>query len=142
MNWSRAGEFGFDQLHKFQEYDQNGGSHRNKRTNMAAANGLKVVAVLQYPTSFYADPWDPQAAASFCAWTAQTEGSKIAAFEITNEPNNGYAATEKTGLESETRHAYERCRQSGPCCQSADSCDRVRRARAADSGHARHGRKR
>src|SRR5260221_1610441 len=62
--------------------------------DMAAANGLKVVAVLQYPTSFYADPWDPQAAANFCAWTAQTEGSKIAAFEITNEPNNGYAATE------------------------------------------------
>jgi hypothetical protein len=62
--------------------------------DMAAANGLKVVAVLQYPTSFYADPWDPQSAANFCAWTAKTEGSKIAAFEITNEPNNSYAATE------------------------------------------------
>ena len=65
----------------------------------AAANGLKVVAILN-PNPLYADQWDPTAAAAFCAWLAKTEGPKIAAIEVINEPNNDYAAYEGSTWQS------------------------------------------
>ena len=59
----------------------------------AYANGLKVVAVLNYPPKFYSNPWSPPTkAANFCAWLAQHEGPKIAAIEVINEPNNTFAS--------------------------------------------------
>src|SRR5260221_11668980 len=68
--------------------------------DMAAGHGVKGGAVFQYPTSVYADPWDPQAAANFLAWAAQKESSKNAAFEITNQPKKGEGATEGRGAEA------------------------------------------
>src|SRR6266446_4774922 len=53
----------------------------------AASVGLKFVACLAYPPSFYGH-WDIQACANFAAWLAVDEGSKIAAIEVVNEPNN------------------------------------------------------
>jgi hypothetical protein len=59
----------------------------------AFANGLKVVAVLNYPPKFYPNPWSPATrAANFCAWLAQHEGLRIAAIEVINEPNNTFAS--------------------------------------------------
>jgi hypothetical protein len=61
--------------------------------NVAQTNGLKVVVVLN-PNPIYADPYDPVAASNFCAWLAKTEGAKIGAIEVGNEPNNLYASIE------------------------------------------------
>ena len=59
----------------------------------AYANGLKVVAILNYPPSFYSNPWSPPTkAANFCAWLSKYEGPKIAAIEVINEPNNTFAS--------------------------------------------------
>ena len=59
----------------------------------AYANGLKVVAVLNYPPSSNSSPWSPATrAANFCGWLARYEGSKIAAVEVINEPNNTFAS--------------------------------------------------
>ena len=67
-----------------------------------AKAGLKTVWVLGQVPNFYGDgnlSWPKgtetdkwaaiiPAAAKFCAWLAVTEGPKIAAIEVTNEPNN------------------------------------------------------
>ena len=60
----------------------------------ASANGLKVVACIgENPPAFYSNPWNPATpAANFCAWLAKTEGPKIAAIEVINEPNNAFAS--------------------------------------------------
>ena len=63
----------------------------------AQANGLKVVAVLG-PNSLYADKYDPTAMSNLAAWIAKT--GLVTAFEITNEPNNAYAAYEGSTWES------------------------------------------
>lgn len=61
----------------------------------AQANNLKVVAILNPNLNkIYADPYDPTAAANYCVNLMQQVGSKIAVLEITNEPNNYYAAVE------------------------------------------------
>lgn len=64
--------------------------------DVAQTNGLKVVVVLD-PNSLYADPYDPVAASNFCVWLAKTEGSKIGAIEVCNEPNKLYASLEGPG---------------------------------------------
>jgi hypothetical protein len=61
--------------------------------DVAQANGLKVAVVLD-PNPLYADPYDPEAASNFCAWLAKTEGTKIGAIEVANEPNKLYASIE------------------------------------------------
>ena len=67
-----------------------------------AAAGLKFVATIAYPPSFYTNtagtwplPTDTTHWAEimadlpqFCAWLAVTEGPKVTAIEIVNEPNN------------------------------------------------------
>ena len=63
----------------------------------AQANGLKVVAVLG-PNSLYADKYDPTAMSNLATWIAKT--GLVTAFEITNEPNNAYAAYEGSTWES------------------------------------------
>jgi hypothetical protein len=63
----------------------------------AQANGLKVVAVLG-PNSLYADNYDPTAMSNLATWIAKT--GLVTAFEITNEPNNAYAAYEGSTWES------------------------------------------
>jgi hypothetical protein len=64
--------------------------------DVAQANGLKVVVILD-SNHIYADPYDPVGASNFCAWLAKTEGSKIGAIEVCNEPNNFYASIENPG---------------------------------------------
>ena len=59
--------------------------------NGAKANGLKVVGILG-PNSLYRDNYDPTAMSNLAAWIAET--GLVTAFEITNEPNNAYAAYE------------------------------------------------
>ena len=59
--------------------------------NAAKANGLKVVGVLG-PNWFYKDQYDPVAMSNLASWIAKT--GLVTAFEITNEPNNAYAAYE------------------------------------------------
>jgi hypothetical protein len=59
--------------------------------NAAKANGLKVVGVLG-PNSLHQDNYDPTAMSNLAAWIAKT--GLVTAFEITNEPNNAYAAYE------------------------------------------------
>jgi hypothetical protein len=59
--------------------------------NAAKANGLKVVAVLG-PNWRYTDNYDPVAMSNLAAWIAKT--GLVSVFEITNEPNNAYAAYE------------------------------------------------
>ena len=59
--------------------------------NAAKANGLKVVGILG-PNSLYQDNYDPTAMSNLTAWIAKT--GLVTAFEITNEPNNAYAAYE------------------------------------------------
>src|SRR5260370_29693687 len=59
--------------------------------NAAKANGLKVVGILG-PNSLYRDNYDPTAMSNLAAWIAET--GLVTAFEITNEPNNAYAAYE------------------------------------------------
>jgi hypothetical protein len=63
----------------------------------AHANGLKVVGILG-PNSLYKDNYDPSAMSNLAAWIAKT--GLITAFEITNEPNNAYAAYEGSTWES------------------------------------------
>ena len=65
--------------------------------NSAQANGLKVVGVLG-PNSLYADNYDPTAMSNLATWIAKT--GLVTAFEITNEPNNAYAAYEGSTWES------------------------------------------
>jgi hypothetical protein len=65
--------------------------------NAAKANGLKVVGVLG-PNSLYQDNYDPTAMSNLATWIAKT--GLITAFEITNEPNNAYAAYEGPTWES------------------------------------------
>lgn len=55
----------------------------------AKANGLKVVAILG-PNGRYANNYDPGAMSRLAAFIAKT--GLVTAFEITNEPNNAYAA--------------------------------------------------
>jgi hypothetical protein len=57
--------------------------------NAAKANGLKVVGILG-PNGNYANNYDPVAMANLAVWIART--GLVTAFEITNEPNNAYAA--------------------------------------------------
>jgi len=59
--------------------------------NAAKANGLKVVGILG-PNSLYQDNYDPTAMSNLAVWIAET--GLVTAFEITNEPNNAYAAYE------------------------------------------------
>src|SRR5260370_2813170 len=59
--------------------------------NAAKANGLKVVGILG-PNWHYTDQYDPVAMSNLAAWIAKT--GLVTAFEITNEPNNAYAAYE------------------------------------------------
>jgi hypothetical protein len=59
--------------------------------NAAKANRLKVVGILG-PNSLYQDNYDPTAMSNLAAWIAET--GLVTAFEITNEPNNAYAAYE------------------------------------------------
>ncbi len=86
----------------------------------AAANGLKVVAILN-PNPLYADKWDPTAAAAFCSWLAKTVGPKIAAIEVINEPNNDYAADVgpawKTKLVTLTNAIYNAVKAVNPQTQ-------------------------
>jgi hypothetical protein len=65
--------------------------------NAAHANGLKVVGILG-PNSLYQDNYDPTAMSNLATWIAKT--GLITAFEITNEPNNAYAAHEGANWES------------------------------------------
>jgi hypothetical protein len=65
--------------------------------NAAKANGLKVVGILG-PNSLYKDHYDPTAMSNLATWIAKT--GLITAFEITNEPNNAYAAYEGPTWES------------------------------------------
>src|ERR1700751_2308866 len=65
--------------------------------NAAKANGLKVVGILG-PNSLYKDHYDPTAMSNLATWIAKT--GLITAFEITNEPNNAYAAFEGPTWES------------------------------------------
>jgi len=88
----------------------------------AYVNGLKVVAVLNYPPSFYSSPWSPATrAANFCAWLAQYEGPKIAAIEVINEPNNKFAsqvgADWKQVLVTLTTAIYEAVHAASPNTQ-------------------------
>jgi hypothetical protein len=57
----------------------------------AKANGLLVVGILG-PNGNYTDNYDPGAMSNLAAWIAKT--GLVAAFEITNEPNNAYASYE------------------------------------------------
>ena len=57
--------------------------------NAAKANGLKVVGILG-PNWHYKDNYDPVAMSNLAAWIAKT--GLVTAFEVTNEPNNAYAA--------------------------------------------------
>jgi hypothetical protein len=57
--------------------------------NAAKANGLKVVGILG-PNGNYANNYDPVAMSNLAVWIAKT--GLVTAFEITNEPNNAYAA--------------------------------------------------
>jgi hypothetical protein len=57
--------------------------------NAAKANGLKVVAILG-PNGNYPNNYDPVAMSNLAVWIAKT--GLVTAFEITNEPNNAYAA--------------------------------------------------
>jgi hypothetical protein len=57
----------------------------------AKANGLKVVAILG-SNSLYTDKYDPVAMSNLAVYIAKT--GLVAAFEITNEPNNAYASYE------------------------------------------------
>jgi hypothetical protein len=61
--------------------------------DVAQSNRLKVVVVLD-PNSIYTDPYDPVGASNFCAWFSKTEGNKIGAIEVCNEPNKLYASIE------------------------------------------------
>jgi hypothetical protein len=65
--------------------------------NAAKANGLKVVGVLG-PNSLYQDNYDPTAMSNLATWIAKT--GLVTAFEITNEPNNAYAAHEGSTWET------------------------------------------
>ncbi len=63
--------------------------------DVAYSYGLKVVAILNPNfNNIYADPYDPTAAANYCAWLMGQVGPKIAAIEVTNEPNNFYSGVE------------------------------------------------
>jgi len=59
--------------------------------NAARAHGLKVVGILG-PNGNYPDNYDPVAMSHLAAWIAKT--GLVAAFEVTNEPNNAYASYE------------------------------------------------
>jgi hypothetical protein len=59
--------------------------------NAAKTNGLKVVGILG-PNWHYKDNYDPVAMSNLAAWIAKT--GLVTAFEVTNEPNNAYAAYE------------------------------------------------
>jgi hypothetical protein len=65
--------------------------------NAAQANGLKVVGILG-PNSLYKDNYDPTAMSNLATWIAKA--GLVTAFEITNEPNNAYAAYEGPTWES------------------------------------------
>ncbi len=69
--------------------------------DMAHDFGLSFCAILDPNlNNIYADPYDPTAAANYCAWLVQQEGPKIAAIEVTNEPFNYYAGVEGTNWQS------------------------------------------
>ena len=59
--------------------------------NPAQADGLKVVAVL-HPNPNYSDQYNPVAMSNLAVSIAKA--GLVAAFEITNEPNNAYASYE------------------------------------------------
>jgi hypothetical protein len=65
--------------------------------NAAKANGLKVVGILG-PNWHYKDNYDPVAMSNLAAWIAKT--GLVTAFEVTNEPNNAYAAYEGSTWET------------------------------------------
>jgi hypothetical protein len=68
---------------------------------VAAEYGLKVVAILNPNLNkIYADPYDPTAAANYCAWLMGQVGSMIDTIEVTNEPNNYYAGVEGSNWEA------------------------------------------
>jgi hypothetical protein len=65
--------------------------------NAAQANGLKVVGILG-GNGLYADAYDPVAMSNLAVYIAKT--GLVTAFEITNEPNNGYQSYEGSTWET------------------------------------------
>jgi hypothetical protein len=61
-----------------------------KSLDMLNSAGIKIIAVLDYGNTIYANPLDSDAFANYAGWMAKTYRGKVAAWEIWNEPDNFY----------------------------------------------------